>query len=124
MHARSALLTAAVSSALLLSACETDEPVEDDVDDPVEEIEDTPAAAAVDIVDNDFEPAELEVDAGETIEWTNTGDAEHTVTFAQGPDSGELASGETFNHVFDEPGDYDYVCSIHSGMEGTITVSE
>lgn len=124
MSARSAILTAVVSSALLLSACGTDEPSEDDVDDPVEEIEDTPAAAAVEIVDNDFEPAELEVEVGETIEWTNTGDAEHTVTFAQGPDSGELASGEVFNHVFEEPGDYDYVCTIHSGMEGSVTVSE
>src|SRR5829696_775057 len=70
----------------------------------------------------DFEPATLEVAAGTTVVWTNTGQAPHTVTgdFA---DSGVLESGQTFSHTFTETGEFGYVCAIHPQMTGTIRVS-
>lgn len=78
--------------------------------------------ASVDIVDNDFEPAEVEVSAGGTVDWENTGEVAHTVTF-EDEDSGELQPGDTFSRTFEEAGEFDYVCSIHPTMEATVTVT-
>jgi plastocyanin len=77
--------------------------------------------ASVSIVDFAFEPATLEVSAGTTVVWTNTGQAPHTVTgdFA---DSGVLESGQTFSHTFTETGDFSYICAIHPQMTGTVRV--
>ena len=78
--------------------------------------------ATVSIVDFAFEPATLEVSAGTTVVWTNTGQAPHTVTgdFA---DSGVLAPGQTFSHTFSENGELSYACAIHPNMTGTIRVN-
>lgn len=125
-------LMAAATVAFLLGACQSggdisdapdDAPVGGDAADP-DAAEQSPGAAAVDIVDNAFEPQQLEVAVGDTVEWTNTGEATHTVTFDDGPDSGNLDSGATFSHTFEAAGDLGYVCSIHPNMEGTVVVSE
>jgi plastocyanin len=83
-----------------------------------------PAASvgsAVSIVDFAFEPATLEISAGETVVWTNDGLAPHTVTgdFA---DSGVLDPGQTFSHTFDSEGAFDYFCAIHPDMVGSVSV--
>ncbi len=84
-----------------------------------------PSTLQVAIVDNAFTPATAEVAMGDEVAWTNRGDNPHTVTFADdGPDSGNLSSGGTFRATFDEAGELSYVCSIHSQMQGTVTVSE
>jgi plastocyanin len=79
------------------------------------------SGASVSIVDFAFEPATLQVAAGETVVWTNDGLAPHTVTgdFA---DSGVLNPGQTFSHTFDAEGAFDYVCAIHPDMTGSVTV--
>lgn len=82
------------------------------------------AAASVDIVDFAFEPATIDVATGQTITWTNTGAAPHTVTFADGPDSGNMAPGATFEHAFDAAGSFEYVCAIHPTMTGTVNVGQ
>lgn len=81
-------------------------------------------AAEVSIVDFEFSPATIEVAAGEEITWTNEGQAPHTATFTDGPDSGSLATGDDFTHAFEEPGTYDYICSFHPQMTGTVEVTE
>lgn len=45
---------------------------------------------------------------------------------AQDPafDSGNLASGDSFSWTPEEPGTYGYHCTYHSGMTGTITVTD
>lgn len=84
-----------------------------------------PSRVQVAIVDNAFTPATVEVTAGDEVVWTDRGENTHTVTFADdGPDSGNLSSGGTFRTTFDEAGEFSYVCSIHSQMQGTVTVSE
>jgi plastocyanin len=92
---------------------------------------------AVDIELVAYEPARLTVDAGTTVTWRQLDPGSHTVTsgtVAQGtgdvtssPDgkfaSGELATDETFEFAFDEPGTYPYFCEIHPAtMRGEITV--
>lgn len=80
--------------------------------------------AAVSIVDFAFEPASVEVPAGSTVTWTNTGAAPHTVTADDGSfDSGQLAPGATFSQTFDSRGDFIYHCTIHPQMTGTISVT-
>ena len=100
------------------------------------------AAASVALEAIAFEPAELEVDAGTTVTWTNQDEGvAHTVTSGnpkkQGvpgisedrpgkPDgvfAGDLPdAGDTYEFTFDDPGTYRYFCEIHAPMTGTIVV--
>jgi plastocyanin len=77
--------------------------------------------AAVEMVDNAFEPKDLTVNVGDTVTWTNGGQLAHTAT-GEGFDSGSVAAGETFEWTAEQAGTFDYVCTFHPGMEGTITV--
>ena len=36
-------------------------------------------------------------------------------------DSGNHDSGE-YEHSFEEPGTYEYVCTLHAGMDGVVEV--
>lgn len=85
-----------------------------------------------------FDPDTLTVNVGETVRWTVTDGASHTVTSTSVPsgasmfDSGNLDPGDTFEVTFDTAGTYEYRCEYHSsasnggysGMTGTITVVE
>jgi plastocyanin len=79
----------------------------------------------VNIKDNSFNPSTLSVPVGETVEWHNQDGVPHTVTSdIQGQfDSGVLNAGKKFSNKFIIPGVYGYHCSIHPGMQGTITVT-
>jgi plastocyanin len=91
--------------------------------DPVDPGPGEPAPATeVSIIDNAFDPATLSISAGDTVTWTNTGDLPHTVTFEEGPDSGTLSSGQTFQHTFDSMGTFTYICTIHPTMQGVVNV--
>jgi len=83
-------------------------------------------ATTVDIKDIQFNPKDVTVKAGTTITWTNSDSIPHTVTKTGGPgadfDSGDIDGGATFEQTFDDPGTIDYVCTIHPGQDGTITV--
>jgi plastocyanin len=71
-----------------------------------------------------FTPAEVTVSAGDTVTWTNNDSVDHDVTadsFSSG-DPGGMAPGDTFEHTFEEAGTFDYVCTVHPGMEGSVTV--
>ena len=80
----------------------------------------------VEIGDNFFEPKDAKVKAGATVEWTNEGNLPHTVTKEDGPggefDSGNVEPGGKFEETFDSPGKIAYVCEIHPGQSGTLTV--
>jgi plastocyanin len=71
-----------------------------------------------------FDPAEVTVAVGDTVTWTNNDSVGHDVTgddFESG-EAGGLGNGDTFEHTFEEAGTFDYVCTVHPGMEGTVTV--
>lgn len=84
--------------------------------------------ASVEAVDIAFEPATITIEAGDTVTWTNSGDLPHTVTADDGAfDSGQMASGDTFQQSFDSEGTFEYFCEIHStadgsAMNGTVVV--
>lgn len=74
-----------------------------------------------------FQPAELTISAGTTVTWINDDSVGHTVTAGTresptGQFDENVPAGESFSYTFDEPGTYDYFCSIHPGMNGMIIV--
>ena len=81
--------------------------------------------ASVSIFDNGFTQANLTIAKGTTVTWTNTGQRAHTVTSGAGGfgSDGVLASGKTYAHTFDSAGSFAYICTIHTAMQGTVTVT-
>lgn len=88
-----------------------------------------------------FVPSSLNGNSGDTVTWSNTTTAPHTVTrcdpsncSGQGPGTGAdtldsggsiAASGGTFQHTFHGAGTYFYYCAIHgySVMHGEVTIA-
>ncbi len=77
-------------------------------------------------IDNfSFGPQTLTVAPGTTVTWINHDDEPHTVVNAGDPrafKSGALDTDDKFTVTFDKPGTYDYFCSIHPHMTGTVVV--
>lgn len=74
---------------------------------------------------NSFSPNPIEVKAGETVTWVNDDSRGHTVTSEDGTlDSGMMGKGQSFSFTFDKAGDYQYYCSPHPNMVGTVAVTE
>lgn len=74
-----------------------------------------------------FQPAEITIAAGRTVVWTNHDSLPHTVTAGpRGNPSGlfdaQVEPGGEFSFTFAEPGSYEYYCSIHPGMDGSVVV--
>lgn len=89
----------------------------------------------IDIPGLSFSPADIVIQVGDTVRWTNSDFNIHTATELNGFlwDSGVLSSGQTFEFTFDATfvannpvpgGVYDYFCQIHPSMLGTITVQD
>lgn len=86
---------------------------------------DAPVTQSVQIIDLDYDPSVLTVEAGTAVQWRNVGDLPHTVTDrAGGFDSGILESGGTFVEEFAELGTFVYFCTLHPNMVGTVEVVE
>lgn len=89
---------------------------------------------------NRFEPRQITLSAGDTVEWVNVGQMPHTATDQPGTagvpghnvlprgatpwDSGLLQTNLRFRVVLRVAGEYAYLCMIHeaSGMFASITV--
>ncbi len=78
-------------------------------------------AVSVDIRGFAFAPAVVRVRAGGTVTWTNNDSAVHTAT-GNGFDTGRLAGGQSATVTFDTPGTYEYQCTPHPAMRGTVIV--
>ncbi len=72
-----------------------------------------------------FGPRTARVQPGAWVVWSNSGSDTHSVTAVdESFDSGPLAPGEGFSWYFDQPGTYDYVCSVHPWMTGRVVVED
>jgi plastocyanin len=86
-----------------------------------------PTTAAVAVGNNVFSPRDALVEVGGTVTWTWSAGADvHNVTYTAGPsprppDSSTQDSG-SHESQFAAVGRYEYACTIHAGMEGTVTV--
>lgn len=88
-----------------------------------------PAAGAqsgqqtVSIQDFSFAPAQIAVEPGTTVTWTNVGKVPHTVTADNALfDSGVLYPGDSYRVWLDGAGTVAYRCTIHPSMTGSVTV--
>ena len=71
-----------------------------------------------------FAPASLTVHVGNTVTWTNHDEEPHTVVANDGSfHSPGLGTGATYSHTFSAAGTFDYICSIHPMMHGTVVVT-
>lgn len=70
-----------------------------------------------------FSPQAALVKAGETITWTNSDSVPHTIDSRDGSiSSGYVTKGQGFQHTFNEAGTYEYYCTLHPWMTGSIKV--
>lgn len=87
-----------------------------------------------------FQPSNLSIKVGDTVEWKNVGTTIHHASTdsssainpadvskpsdAKPFDSGFLQPGQTFSYTFTVPGTYKYICAPHetSGMSGEVVV--
>jgi plastocyanin len=100
----------------------------------------------VQVLDNSYRPLDLVVSAGTEVVFVNKGRNEHNIlpddvkndadllerlasdpsAAAWGVASADLPPGDSYSHVFLEPGVYPYYCSIHGvpgkGMYGVVIV--
>jgi plastocyanin len=79
---------------------------------------------AVTIADYTYEPAQLTVPAGTTVEFTNEDSTPHTATSKQSGafETGSIDTGKSAEVTLEDPGTYAYYCAFHPFMKGTITV--
>lgn len=75
-------------------------------------------------------PADITINAGDTVEWVNVDTAAHTVTsgnLADGPsrvfDSSLVMGSASYSFTFNDAGSYDYFCMVHPWMVGSVTVN-
>ncbi|MEJ7761724.1 MAG: cupredoxin family copper-binding protein [Thermomicrobiales bacterium] len=84
------------------------------------------ADVTVEITDFAYRDATLEVPAGTTVRWVNNDVVPHTVTSTSDDGalmSGTMSLGDAFTFTFTEPGTYEYICSFHDNMVGTVVVT-
>lgn len=75
------------------------------------------------ISDFKFNPKGVTISVGDSITWTNEGPSNHTATATNGEfDTGILNDGESASHTFSNSGTFNYVCTLHPFMKGTVTV--
>lgn len=123
--------------ALTVAACGDDGPglvdqAERSAQPPmVPAVEPTGVVISVFALDNSFRSLLTEISIGDEVLWENRGLNEHNVRSIVvddwGADAEDFQPGDVFSHVFTEPGEFPYFCSIHGnetvGMVGTIIVS-
>src|SRR5215203_5003905 len=81
------------------------------------------ANGSVTIADFAFTPAQITIDEGDTVTWTNKGPTAHSATAPDGSfDTGIFPAGQSRSHTFNDAGTFSYICTPHPNMHGTIVV--
>ena len=138
-------VSSVIVATILLVSCGADSQ-----DSEVTTIETVPANGEViniQSLDNSFRPVDFEITAGTEVMFDNRGRNDHNILpdtvkddagltallasdtspTAWGVASPDFVPGDTYSHLFNVPGTYNYYCSIHgapgAGMYGTLTVS-
>lgn len=81
-------------------------------------------------IDNTFREQNIQVSAGATVVWQNDGAQDHNILPSAengwGVEEEEFQPGDAYEWTFNEPGVYQYYCSLHgtedAGMIGAIVV--
>ena len=80
----------------------------------------------IEIKDFAFNPQTLTVKSGEKVTWINRDEEPHTIVSVgkQFKKSTALDTDQEFTITVAAPGTYDYFCSVHPKMTGTIVVEK
>jgi LPXTG-motif cell wall-anchored protein len=82
------------------------------------------ASKTVTIADFAFSPKSVTIDVGDTVTWRNNDDVAHSATAEDGSfDTGTFAKGESRSETFDTAGTFEYICTPHPFMKGTVNVN-
>lgn len=79
------------------------------------------ATITIGTVDTSFVPSTITVKKGTAVTWTNRDIVNHTVT-GSGWKSGTLAPDQSYTRTFNTVGSFDYTCTLHPTMQGTVNV--
>jgi plastocyanin len=142
---RNLRVSSAIVATILMVSCGADSQ-----DSEATTIETVPANGEViniQALDNSFRPVDFEIAAGTEVMFDNRGRNDHNILpdtvkddagltallasdtspTAWGVASTDFVPGDTYSHLFNVPGTYNYYCSIHgapgAGMFGTLVVS-
>lgn len=113
---RSAAGAAGLTALAAVAGCAPSKPEPTPSDDGVE------PAVVVRVVDNAYEPAEVEVRVGEAVRWDFVGTQEHDVVSDDRGFVSELLMEGGYTHLFESAGEFPYLCSVHPEMRGVVTV--
>lgn len=105
---------------VLLVACSAPEPATE-ITPQSDSSDIEPGTDVVEISNFAYSPADITVQAGDTVLWVNRETVPHTAT-GKGFDSGRLYEGQKFSHTFSTPGEYEYGCRFHPAMAGVVRV--
>jgi plastocyanin len=111
-------VAAVVAGGLLLGACG-----DDDGGSGESGLADSNEAGTVILKGNEFRPEKISVKVGDTVTWKwQDSNVQHDVN---GGDlfKSEIMKEGTFTHTFDEAGTFDYKCTVHPAMTGTVEVT-
>ena len=80
----------------------------------------------IEIKDFAFNPQTITVKSGEKVTWINRDEEPHTIVSVgkQFKKSSALDTDQEFTITVGAPGTYDYFCSVHPKMTGTIVVEK
>jgi plastocyanin len=82
-----------------------------------------PATRKVTIDAASFQPANVVVNVGDTVVWTNNDLFKHTVTATEGAfDSKDIPAGGSWSYIVKAAGRFEYACIYHSTMRGALQV--
>ena len=80
-------------------------------------------AVEIKMVDIKFDPQDATASVGQQVCWVNEDTIDHNaVADNQAFESELFGKGQTFTATMESPGEISYVCTVHPGMTGTITV--
>lgn len=105
-----------LAGALLVGACSAT----DDAPTAAGTDADVAGDHVVDVTSDEFGPESLNVAVGETVTWRFV-EGTHNVVFDD--DESDVLSSGTWQRTFDATGTFDYECTLHRGMTGTVVVS-
>ena len=81
-----------------------------------------PLTATVAMENTAFNPQNVEVRAGGTVRWTNNDQVQHNATGSNFA-TANLGNGQSSAAItFSTAGTFNYSCTLHAGMNGTVTV--
>jgi plastocyanin len=114
-------------SAAVLGSVAVAVPVVARIDDDVHTTATKDKQTKVRVMDNFFDPRSVEVVEDDKVSFVWKGSNRHNVRFTKAPKGASRKGSKVkregrWSRAFGKPGLYKYVCTLFSGMRGTITV--